>query len=367
MGAVSEQKAPPPRPPQVMVACSVAVLGSVFAILLMWERISGLHGLATRQALQSFLDHSRLGDDGATVGDLATTVKVLSMVCAACGVAIAVQAWQAARRSRSARVALSVLAGPLFVTGLVSDGILGSAAATFWCTAVSAAVVTLWLGPNRVWYGDPPRAARPVGPPPPHLRTPMPPLTERDPRVPPPTASPYATPPPGGATQTTALPPAGWAPPPTSVYDERRPAGARPRALLWACVLTWVCTGIAATGLALSLVVLSSDSHSVLDDVYRRNPQFADQGLSRHAVLAMLIALSGFVLVAALAAAVFAVLLFLRRRWAWYALVVSASAATLLFLVGSFGSPVAIVMLGASVATIACLVRPEVRAWLVRR
>jgi hypothetical protein len=38
----------------------------------------------------------------------------------------------------------------------------------------------------------------------------------------------------------------------------------------------------------------------------------------------------------------------------------------LLFLIGSFGSPVAIVLLVASVATIAFLVRPEVRAWVRR-
>jgi hypothetical protein len=372
MGAVSEQKAPPPRPPQVTVACVVVLLGSVFAVLLMWDRIAGLHAMATRQALQSFLSRSKLHDDGVGVAGLTTTVKVLSMVCAACAVATGVQAWHASRRSRSARVALSILAVPLFVTGLVSDGIVGSAAATFWCTAVAAAVMTMWLGPNRIWFGDAPPAPRPAGPPPPHLRT----WDQPDLRVPPPSV-PFGSPPQAGPTQTAEAPPTssqtsygpppGWSPPSTSMYDVRRPAGARPRALLWACALTWVCTGIAATGLVLSLVVLSHNSQPMLDDLYRKNPQFAEQGLSRHAVLTMLISLSAVVLVAALAAAAFAVLVFLRRRWAWYALVVCASGATMLFVIGSFGSRVAIVMLGACVATIACLVRPEVRAWLLRR
>jgi hypothetical protein len=64
---------------------------------------------------------------------------------------------------------------------------------------------------------------------------------------------------------------------------------------------------------------------------------------------------------------VFAVLVFLRRTWAWYALLVSACGAALLFLVAALGSPVSLVLLAASVATIVCLVRPEVRAWMLRR
>jgi hypothetical protein len=152
-----------------------------------------------------------------------------------------------------------------------------------------------------------------------------------------------------------------------SAYDVRRPPSARPRALVWACVLTWVCSGLAATGLALSLAMLSADSDSILDDVYRQNPQLADQGLSRHAVLTMLIVICAVVLVAALAAAAFAILLFLHHPWAWHALVASSIGAALLFLVGSFGSPVAIVFLGACVATIVCLMRPEVRAWPLGR
>jgi hypothetical protein len=379
MVAVSEQQPSRQRPPHLTAACLVVMLGSVFVVLLMWDRIANLHDLPTRRALEDFLDRSDLRGSGVGVGGLVTTVKVLSMVSAACAVAMAVQGWQATRRSRSARLALSVLVVPLFVTGLVGDGLVGSAAATFWCSGVAAAVLTLWLGPNRVWFGDPapaPRSAPPsplrrgAGPPPaprPTDRPPDRPDTGQQPgQQPPPSPFPFgaARPP----TQTVAPPP--WAPPPTSAYDERRgrgPAGRgarRPRALLWACVLTWVCTGLASGGLVLSLAKMRHDSDSVVDGLYRRDPQLAEQGLSRHSVLAMLYALSAIVLLAAVAAAVFAILVFLRHHWAWYALVVSASAATLLFLVGSFGSPAAIVLLGACVATIACLVRPEVRSWL---
>jgi hypothetical protein len=316
------------------------------------------------QAVQSFLDRSDLADDGVGLGGLLTAVRVLSMVCAACAVAAAVQAWQVRKRSRHARLALTILAAPLFLSGLVADGLVGSAAATFWCAGVSAAALTLWIGPSRIWFGDPPPPARAPRPEPPRSVSPRGP----DAPQPPPSSFPFGTPPPRGPTTRVTAPPPTPAPPPTSAYHPHpRAQSGRPRALLWACVLTWVCTGVAAAGLGLSLAMLSGDSDSMLDELYRRDPTLADQGLSQHAVLTMLYVISALVLAAAAAAAVFALLLFLGHHWAWYALVVSASAATLLFLVGSFGSPIAIVMLVASVATVACLVRPEVRGWLLLR
>lgn len=385
MDDVSEQKATGPsgpsgpRPPQVTIACAIVVLGSIFVILLMWDRVAHLHDLETRQALQSFLGRSKLGDDGIGLGGLLTTVKVVSMLCAACAVAIAVQAWQAARHSRSARLAVTILVGPLFLTGLVGDGFVSSAAATFWCSGIAAAAITLWLGPNRVWFGDPVRESaqpprRPGSSYPPPQAPPGPqgpPGPQHPPYAgptsqPPPSSSPFGSLPPA-TTRTRVAPPPPWAPPAGSAYDVRRPPGARPRALLWACVLTWICTSIAAVGLALSLLVMSQNSGPVLDRLYRRNPHLADEGLSRHAVLVLLFVISAVVLVAAVAAAVFAVLVFLRTYWAWYALVISSAVASLLFVLGSLGSPVAIVLLGASIATIVFLVRPEVKAWLLRR
>jgi hypothetical protein len=77
--------------------------------------------------------------------------------------------------------------------------------------------------------------------------------------------------------------------------------------------------------------------------------------------------MTGVGLAATVAAATFAVLLFLRHRWAWYALVASAVVAAGVFLLGTLGSPVGIVFLGAAVATIGCLARPEVRTWLQGR
>lgn len=370
MEGVSEQQTKPVRPRQVTVACAIVMVGSVFVVLLVWDRIAGLHTLETQQALRTFLDRSDLQQAGIDLASLVTIVKVVSMVSAACAVAMVVLGWQVAQRSHGARLALTIIAVPLFLTGLVGDGFVSSAAATFWCSGVGAAVLTLWLGPTRVWFADATASREAVAP---SAATtgpggwPPPPPPQYAPDEP----APFGTPPPSPAWPNPLPPEAGqrppWAPPPTSAYDVRRTAAARPRAVMWACLITWVCTALSAIGLALSIAVLATDSSSVLDQMYRQNPDLADQGVSEHTLLTLLFVISAVVLAAAVAAAGFAVLVFLRRTWAWYALLVSASGAALLFLIAALGSPVSLVLLAASVATIACLVRPEVRAWMLRR
>ncbi len=104
----------------------------------------------------------------------------------------------------------------------------------------------------------------------------------------------------------------------------------------------------------------------MLDEAYRQNPQLTDQGFTQHDLLVMLYVVIGIVLVAAAAAAVFAVLLYRGQRWAWYALLITAAVSTLFFLVGTLGSLVGLLPAAASGITFACLMRPEVRAWLRR-
>jgi hypothetical protein len=131
--------------------------------------------------------------------------------------------------------------------------------------------------------------------------------------------------------------------------------------------VTWVCTGFAALILVVSIVTLAQDAQPVLDEAYRQNPQLSEQGFSEHDLLVMLYVVIGLMLVGCAAAATLAVLLYRGHRWAWYALVVAAGLSTMFFLASALGSPVGLVPGAASAMTIAFLVRPEVRAWLVRR
>jgi hypothetical protein len=356
----------------VTVASVIVIVGSLFVVLQMWDRIAGLHSVDTRATLAAYLTDSRLGDAGIDVAELTSIVRIAAMAAAGCATAMLILGWQVTHRSRSARLALSLLAGLLFLTGMVSDWFVESIAATFWAAGISAAVVTLWLGPSGLWFSDDPDAllerregarAKPAAPPtPPRYDAPTP---WRPPQQPP-----YGQQPPPTDQQPPPMhqpwPPTGWAPPPTSAYGAPRPPGVlgqRPAALVTACLLTWCCTAFAAVLLVVSIVTLAHDSQPVLDEAYRQNSQLADQGISQHDLLVMLYAVIGVVLLASAAAAAFAIALFRGHRWAWYALVVTAAVSTLFFLVGTLGSLVGLLPAAASGVTFGCLMRPEVRAW----
>jgi hypothetical protein len=380
MEDVSDPSSRPVRPPHVTVASAIVIVGSLFVVLQMWDRVAGLHSVDTRSTLAAYLAESRLGDAGVDVAQLTSIVRIAAMAAAACATAMLILGWQVTHRSRSARLALSFLAGVLFVTGVVSDWFVESIAATFWAAGIGAAVVTLWLGPSGLWFSDNPDAlrerreagrAKPSAPPPPPRsdastawRPPQQQPQQQPPMQQPPTQPPPTQPPP---PMQQPWPPTGWSPSPMSTYDAPRPPralGQRPAALIAACLLTWCCTAFAVVILVVSIVTLAQDSESVLDEAYRQNSQLAEQGITQHDLLVMLYAVIGVVLLASAAAAAFAIALFRGHRWAWYALVITAAVSTLFFLVGTLGSIVGLLPAAASATTIACLVRPEVRHWL---
>ena len=361
MEGVSEPSKTPARPPQVTVAAWMIMVGSVFVVLMVWDRIAGLHSLDTRKALQPLLDDRRLKDAGIQINDLLAIIRVVSMVAAGCATAMAVLGYQTLQRSRGARRALTVLAVPLFFSGLATGGYLSS--------AVAAAVGTLWLGPARLWFdgkmvpagGPTERAAhhpgtRPVWPPP------------YDPDAPTKPEAPQRVAPPFAPVRPDVAP-AAWTPPPTSRYGERvavAPTG-RPAALVWACVLTWIFTALAAAVLVTSIVLLARDPHVILDKMHQQNPDLASQGISDHLILVVCYVTCALLVLWSLGAAVLAVLAFRRRRLAMYGLLVSTAGAVVFCLLGVLGSFVVVVPLGAAVMTIICLVRPEVRAWFELR
>ncbi len=183
----------------------------------------------------------------------------------------------------------------------------------------------------------------------------------------PPQASPTGTEPrptPGWPSTQTST----WAPPATSVYDVQPQgrAAKRPGALLVACILTWLSAASVSILLVVSSLALTADTQPILDQMHQQNPQLAQQGISDHLVVVLVFVMLGVFVVWALAAFAFATALFRGHRWGWYALVASAGGTALISLVGAVGSPLVLVVLAAAVATIVCLVRPEVRGWLRR-
>ncbi|HEY3528739.1 MAG TPA: hypothetical protein VGK78_06275 [Nocardioides sp.] len=342
------------RPPQVTVACVIAMLGSVFVVLAVWDRIAGLYTLDSRDALRSWLDVPLLKSSGATVSGLIVAVKAVSMVAAACATSIAVLGFQTLRRSRGARLAMTVLAVPMFLAGLAADGIFSS--------GVAAAVGTLWFGSARTWFQD--AAGTPVGQRPDPFAA-RPPSQVSEPVPPPPRQEP---PPHAQAPTWPSSSPPGWAPPQRSTYDvTRRPVPARPNALLTACLITWTFCAMTAVLMAASLLVLAADSRAVLDRMHDQDPQLAERGLTDHDLLVIGYVTGSVVILWSLVAAVLALLLFLGYRWAWYALLASTAGVAMLSLLGMLGFLLVLVPFAAAVVTFVLLVRPEVRGWLLSR
>jgi hypothetical protein len=363
-GVMSEPATAKDRPPQVTMAAWLIMVGSVFVVLMVWDRIAGLHSLESRKSLLSMLDQPGIKGSGLGLSDLMTIVRVLSMVAAGCATAMAVLGYQALQRSRSARSALTVLAVPLFLTGLVTGG--------FVAAAVAAAVATLWLGPSRLWFrGELPAssvarggldaARRPEQP----TRAPEQPA--RSPEAPSPGQ-------PAAPSDLREQPPAygewpqAWATPATSAYGSHpvtstAQTSSRPAALLWAAVLTWVFTSLSTIVLAGSMIVLANDSRVVLDKMHAQNPDLASQGISDHTILVLCYVMCTAFIAWAVVAAVLAALAFRRVRWAWYALVVSTIGVIGICVLGSLGSLLLLVPLAAAAAAISMLVRPEVRRW----
>jgi len=307
--------------------------GSALVVLTVFERVAGLHSLETRQSVQTFLSEPPGDSLGLGVSGVLDALQVLCMVAAGCATAAAILGYQVLQRSRSARLALTLLALPLFVTGLVSGGFLSS--------VVAASAAMLWVQPARDWFNGVVREPRP----------------EPAGRVP--TASrPDGPPPVAGSDQPAAGPAL-----PAQVGAE---PSARPSAVAWACVLTWLFAGLALVVMVASIAVLASSPGLVFDELHRQNPDLASQGVSDATLRTATFVVGGIVVAWSLFALVVAGLAFRRVRWARVALVVSASVSVACCLLAIVSQVLFMVPLAASVVTLALMVRPDVRAWYDR-
>jgi hypothetical protein len=339
--------ATPPRPRQVTLAATLIMGGSVLVVLTVFDRIAGLHTLETRQSIEKFLAEPPGNDLGLGVQGVLDMLRVFGMVAAG---------YQVLRRSRSARLALTLLAVPLFLSGMVTGGFLSS--------VVAAAAVMLWFQPSRDWFDGVVREERPRPPAAPATGSVAP---EGDAGRVPPSAPPV---PPSPAPR--AFPGFGAPPDPSAAPAEPPPwRGAapatdptsRPPAVLWAALLTWVCTALAVLVMASSIAVLVTEPSFVFDELRRQNPELADPDVSEQMLTNATYLLGGAVILWSLAAALLAALVFRRVRWARTPLVVSAAVSAGLLLVAAIVQPLLALPLAASVVVIALLVRPDVRAW----
>lgn len=336
------------RPRQTTMAGAMVMLAAVFVVLTVWDSVSRLRSIETRESIERFL----AGAPGDTLDlSVETMIDVLhgvSIVAALCAVAAVALGWQVLQRSTSARLALSVIAVPLFVTGLVAGGFMSS--------LVAAATAMLWLSPSREWFAGQPIAeqGRSVA-------------KDRLQAWNKPQAGPSVPMPPslgGSGSQpddqpVSVVPPVGRSGAATPL--------ARPAPVTTAMVLTMVLGGLVFLLTLVSMVVLVTQPDLVVEELRRQNPDLEDNGVTDSLLLSTSYVSGGLVLVWSALAVVLAALMAGRRVWAARALLACAALCALVCLIATLASPVALVPAIAAVVTVSCLRRPDVRAWFAAR
>ena len=387
MGSVTTKS--PARPPQTTAAGWTVLLGGVLVVLTTFEAVGSLRSLENRQAVEEFLAEPPGAGLGIGVETALQLMHAMMLLTGACAAAMAVLAWPVLRRSRPARLAVSVLAVPLFLAGTAVGGLLTA--------VVAAAALLLWLQPSRDWFaGREPQARE-------HRHTehrrpwqhgdqdgdrdgdqhgeqhaadrPDAPEqlvgsgsgsasasgSDRGPRA----YEGFGTP--QGRLGAAEAPAAAPWPPQASGHQShgwgRPPGAARPRALTLACVITWVTTLLVGVLTALTLLVVTAAPDVLLDQVAQQSPELAEQGVSRRTLLVSTLVVGCAVVLWCAAAALVAAFAFRGASWARVALLVSAVAAAGLSLVTSAGTAVMLLPAVAASVVVACLVRREVRAW----
>jgi hypothetical protein len=354
-----------PRPPQVTMAGWVTIVGSVLVVIGVWEVIANLRSLDTRERVEEMLSESPMNGTGIGVEEWLSIMHTVSLVAAGCATAAAILGWHVLKRSRGARIGLSVVAVPLFLSGLFAGAFLSS--------MVAVAAALLWTKPSRDWFDGiaaaPPtsRSASsgqstgqstgqsaersagwppgPGGPPPPS--GPSYPL-------PPPEGSPYPLPPPPGL-------------PPTAMGAQRPVfSTARPTELLQACLVTWVCAGVVLLGSAMFVLMLAVQP-SLAKDIYEQDSTFADAGLTATTIRSLLLTFFSVLALWSTAAVILAVFAFVGRNWARLGLVGCAVTAGLFCVVAALGSAFLFLPAMACGGTAFLLLRPRVHHWFTDR
>jgi hypothetical protein len=330
------------RPNQVTMAGWMIMVGSVIVVITVFDQVAGLRSVEVREGIQKFLAEPPGKGLGLSVDGTLRILKALSLVAAGCATAAAILGWQVLRRDRKARLALTILAVPLFVTGIVAGG--------FFSALVAASSMILWSQPARDWFDGvarQPREAAPAG-------TPV---------SPPVSPSPDA---PQAPTQAPVLPPYPQFGTPQAPLPQAPPAPMRrPDPILWAAVLTWVFSTLTLAVLVVSCILIAGDSDSVIAEM-RKQQAALDTTFSDHLILTLLIAMLVFGAVWALAAAVLAAFVWLGHEWARIALLVSAFLAGGMSVFGIFAGGISLPLLVACGVVIRLLLDGRAAAWCRR-
>lgn len=356
MGRMS-QDAPGPRPRQVTVGGWVVAVASALLVVTVFDAMTHLHSVDTRDALRDALSSGSAKGLGLSVDEAISVIRWALLVAGAAAATTAVLGVFVLQRHTAARVVLSVAAVPIAVSAVIGGGgRSGSAAGVFLLgIVVAGATALLWTEPARAWFaGRVPQtettpAARPTAPPAPSREV-VPRTSES--RVP--------------ASPPRAV--SGWGdlPPPVAVLGAdpvAAPVGSRhqvPVQVRTACILTWVFSALTAS-VYVGLIVAAAVDRAGTVDLVRDSSGISDLTATDAELIGALLAMSALMLVWCILASVLAALTWRRQAWASVALLVSCGVATLFEVVGF---PFSLLHIGASVTAFVLLLRPSARAWL---
>lgn len=369
--------AAPARPRQVTVAAWLIILGSVFVVFSAFGQVSAGSSLETRERIETLLSEPPADGLGLAVDTVLEILRVVAMVAAAAATATAILGTQVLQRSRSARLWLSVLAVPLFLSAAFIGGFMGA--------LVAAAVVMLWLQPARSWFAGEPlperfnadgtlrkteEAPKPVQKPAPTPEREHHPVGHGSAPQQPPG---YPEQPYGQPGQTGPAPYAGFGQAPAEREQASPYAGAaerpaptrRPGALSWACALTWIGSGLVSGFLLLASLAFAVVSEADFVEATAQQPELAEQidDIGWTTISQIVFATTAVSVLWSVFAVVVAVLAFRGSVWARVALTISTGALAGVLAVLSVGNLAMLVVLLPVAATFLLLLRPDVRSW----
>ena len=328
------------------MAVGVLVFSSVVVLLTAWERLSGLGSLATRNALEDLVAEPTVRGLGIDLEGATQILFVSGVIAALCATATAILGAYALKPDTTIRRAISILAVPLFVTGLAAGGF----AASF----VAAGAAMLWMQPAREWFAT----GRWTPPPPPSSaaaeatrRTPW--TTPGTPAERPGTEAFQQQP---ASAPTSAPARTTDAPGPRTLHD-------RPRAVIAAFVLTVLTAGAVLVVSLLSLVIVGLSPDMIMTELERQQPELVADGLTTAQLRFSTYVSAAVAIVWCTLALVFAGFVMARRAWARRGLMITAAFSAGAYFLVALSAPFLVVPAVAAMVTVACLGRTEVRSW----
>ena len=388
------------------MAAGFVIGGSVFLLLTVFDSLTTLNSIETRDEITKMLTSPTGEGLGITMSQALAGMRVGLMVAGACAAAAAVLGIYVLKPNQGARLALSILAVPILLTAPLTGGITGA--------LVVVAILMLWTGPARDWFAGRPIRELPVRGGKPEKpanqgtwETTMPRDADRlhqpdqtpeeqeaapgddhadrptdgdasEARPTPPasqlTTSGSSTQPgatTGFGTRSAAVAdrsPAAWPTTPGATPGPMAPGqmatwnadpSAVPVPVKIACMLTWVFSGLVALTYAGVLVALIAAKDQIVDYVVD-SPEWKQANLPQELLVPALWLAVLLFLAWAVTACVLAWFTWRRHNWARWLLATSAAAA---FVVGLLAFPAGILHQLAAALTIVGLFLSNSRAW----